>query len=120
MHFASIVSVVVPAPEAVPVTIVGIIMVMPVRMVPVVIVPVVGSPGTPVCRIVAPVPGRPPYPVSGMEDMPDQWPCSNIIIACMDHIGISTVGHPCVSRVRRVRIDGLHNVIRSVERFISD
>ena len=56
-HVGSIVSIVVSASESVPVTIMGIIMVMPVIMVPVVIVPVVGSPGTPVRRIVAPVPG---------------------------------------------------------------
>jgi hypothetical protein len=56
-HFVSIVGIIVPAPEVVPVTVMGIIIVIPVIVVPVIIVPVVGSPGIPVRRIVTPVPG---------------------------------------------------------------
>jgi hypothetical protein len=53
----SIVSIIGPAPIMVPVTIVGIIMVIPVRMVPVVIMPVMRPPGLPVTWIISPIPG---------------------------------------------------------------
>jgi hypothetical protein len=56
-YFAPVERCITPAPEMIPVTVMGVIMVMPVIVVPVVIMPVVGPPGTPVCGIVTPVPG---------------------------------------------------------------
>ena len=56
-HVGSIVRIVVCTTEAVPMTVMVIIMVMPVIMVTVVIMIVVGTPGSPVRRIVIPVPG---------------------------------------------------------------
>jgi hypothetical protein len=52
-----IMRIVVIASVPVPVTVVGIVMVMPVVVVPVIIVPVMGSPGAPVRWVISPVPG---------------------------------------------------------------
>jgi hypothetical protein len=96
-------------------TVMGIIMVMPVIMVPVVIVPVVSSPGTPVPWIVTPVPGRPPYHISGMVDIPDQWPRGNIIIGRGDHIYISPIDLPCISRISCFGIDRFNDIVRAIK-----
>ena len=56
-HIAVRVSLVIIAPVTVPVAVMGVIMIVPVRMVPVVIMPVMSSPGAPVTGIVTPGPG---------------------------------------------------------------
>ena len=56
-YMGMVMGTVVPAPVTIPMTVVAVIMVMPVRMVSVIVVPVVGSPGAPVAGIVTPVPG---------------------------------------------------------------
>jgi hypothetical protein len=108
------------APVMVPVTVMTVIMVMPLIMIPVVVVPVMRSPWTPVSGIVTPVPGWSPYPVPGMIYIIDYRPCTDIIIARIDHIWITPVYGPCITRVGCFCINGFNNIIWTVECLIPD
>lgn len=104
----------------VPVTIMGIVMVMPVIVIAIVVVPVVGSPGPPVSRVVSPVPGGPPYHISRTVDVPDHRPGSYIIIGGSDHIDIVPVDFSGVTRIRRFCIDRFDDIIGTVKCLIPD
>jgi hypothetical protein len=109
-----------PAPVSVPVSVMGVVMVMPMIMIPVVIMPIVGSPGSPVSGIISPIPGGPPDHISGMIDKSDQWPGCNIIIRCGNNIYIIPVNFPGITRIGGFGIYWFNNIIRPVKSLVSD
>jgi hypothetical protein len=111
---------IVSAPVAVTVSIVPVIMVMPVIMVPVIVVPVVGSPWSPVGRIISIVPVGSPYNVPRGINIPDHRPGCNIVVSGGNHIHIFPVGFPGIARIWCFGIDWFDNIIRSVKCLITN
>jgi len=108
-------------PRLVPVTVVSIVVRIPVVVVTVVVVPEERLPGTPVDRVVTPVPTGAPYDVAWTVDKPDDRPGCYLIVGGGDNGHILPLDGPSfVTGIRRLSIVWFNNVIPSVKSFVTD